>query len=108
MVFAGFPFQPYHNTKEGKAKMEDQSPPPYAASPIDDPQEDPIVDPTIYVLAGQSVYAETPNSGPAYELSRGRNVFRRPDGQASPSPPLRPPPDSEAAAPRPLSLAARL
>ncbi|KAJ6786282.1 hypothetical protein PWT90_00822 [Aphanocladium album] len=50
--------------------MEQELPPPYAAQPVDDVQSDPIVEPTIYVLAGQSVYTETLNSPAAYELSR--------------------------------------
>lgn len=50
--------------------MEDDKPPPYEAAPEDDLQEDALIEPTIFVLAGLTVHVETANSPPAYELSR--------------------------------------
>ncbi len=44
--------------------------PPYEARSHDDVQDDPVVDPTIFILAGQSVHAEATSAPPAYELSR--------------------------------------
>ncbi|TQV92103.1 hypothetical protein V2A60_004402 [Cordyceps javanica] len=50
--------------------MKDDVPPPYQAKPNDDVWDDPVVEPTIFVLAGQSIHTETTDSPPAYELSR--------------------------------------
>lgn len=51
--------------------MEQSFPPPYQAESQNDAQDDQLVHPTIFVLAGQFIHIETPSSPPAYELSRG-------------------------------------
>ncbi|OAA54178.1 hypothetical protein ISF_08405 [Cordyceps fumosorosea ARSEF 2679] len=56
--------------------FDDAAPPPYQPPPYqaqsqpDDPQDDPLVEPTVFILAGQSVHAENVSSPPAYALSR--------------------------------------
>lgn len=51
--------------------MENENPPPYEESPEDDALADPILEPAIFVLTGQTIHVETVDSPPAYELSRG-------------------------------------
>lgn len=51
--------------------MESDLPPPYEANAEDDAQADPILEPAIFLLAGQTIHIETVDSPPAYELSRG-------------------------------------
>lgn len=51
--------------------MQSENPPPYTAHIDSEAQEDLILSPTIFILAGQSIHIETRDNPPTYQLSRG-------------------------------------